>query len=232
MSAQTNPRSDMRPLVIGIAGGTGAGKTTIARAIISELPAHAVAYVQHDSYYRDRPDLSADERTRVNYDHPESLDNPLLIDHLDQLLSGEPIERPNYDFVSHRRLAEHTQVPSASVIILEGILIFSDPSLVERCDIKLFIDTPADIRILRRIRRDIERRGRTFEETRTQYYATVRPMHMSFVEPSKYRADLIIPEGGDFRVAIDLIVQRIRSEHRERTSEDITPRSVLRDEPV
>ena len=201
-----------RPLVIGIGGGTGAGKTTISRSIVAELPPESVAYIEHDAYYRDRPDLSAEERAAVNYDHPDSLDSPLVVKHLDQLLSGEPIDRPIYDFVTHRRESKTLRMQPAPVIVLEGILIFADPELVRRFDIKLFIDTPADIRVLRRIRRDIEQRGRQFEDIRRQYYETVRPMHAVFVEPAKYKADLIIPEGANFQVTIDLFVQRIRAQ--------------------
>lgn len=207
-----------RTLIIGIAGGTGAGKTTIARAINSELPGGAVALIQHDSYYRDRPDLTDDERAAVNYDHPDSLDNALLLAHLKALREGLPIERPNYDFVTHRRETETTTLAPAPVVVLEGILIFAVPELLQQYDIKLFIDTPSDIRVLRRIKRDIEKRGRSFEDTRRQYYDTVRPMHETFVRPTKTKADLIIPEGADYRVAIDLIVERIRGELRKRGS--------------
>ena len=203
-----------KPLVIGIGGGTGAGKTTIARAITSELTVGSVAYLQHDAYYRDRPDLSDEARASVNYDHPESLENELLVSHIDALCNGEAIERPNYDFVEHRRMAERTLVEPAPVVVVEGILLFADAALNARYDIKIFIDTPPDIRVLRRIRRDIEKRGRSFDDIRRQYYATVRPMHEAFVEPTKYKADLIVPEGGNTRVAIDLIVQRIRSEQQ------------------
>lgn len=203
---------ERKPLVIGIGGGTGAGKTTIARAITSELDAGSVAYLQHDAYYRDRPDLSDEDRAKVNYDHPDSLENELLVEHIDALCRGEAVERPNYDFVQHRRRQETTLVEPATVVVVEGILLFADIALNARYDIKIFIDTPADIRVLRRIRRDLEKRGRSFEDVRRQYYATVRPMHEAFVEPTKYKADLIIPEGGNTRVAIDLIVQRIRGE--------------------
>lgn len=205
-----------KPLVIGIAGGTGAGKTTIARAIMSDLPAGEAAYLQHDAYYRDRPDLGAAERAAVNYDHPDSLDNALLARHLGQLVEGRAIARPNYDFVTHRRTAETTPIDPCPVIIVEGILIFAVKELAPLYDIKLFIDTPADIRVLRRIRRDLEQRGRAFDDVRKQYYETVRPMHETFVEPSKRRADLIVPEGGSFEVAIDLIVQRVHGELRSR----------------
>ncbi|HAN32380.1 MAG TPA: uridine kinase [Myxococcales bacterium] len=201
-----------KPLVIGIAGGTGSGKTTIARAIVSQFRPEDVTHIQHDAYYRDRPDLSDEEREKVNYDHPDSLDNALLTTHIDHLVQGEPIGRPNYDFVTHRRQSQKTAIQPTPIVIVEGILIFADPALVERLDIKLFVDTPADIRILRRIRRDMERRGRTFDDVRRQYYATVRPMHLAFVEPSRRVADLIIPEGGNTRVAIEVIVDRIRRE--------------------
>ncbi len=201
-----------KPLVIGIAGGTGSGKTTIARSIVAEFRAADVSHMQHDAYYRDRADLTAEERARVNYDHPDSLDNALLVDHLDELLAGRPIARPNYDFRTHRRTVATTPVRDTPIVIVEGILIFADPALVSRFDIKIFVDTPADIRILRRIRRDMESRGRTFEEIRVQYYETVRPMHLAFVEPSRRVADLIIPEGGNTRVAIEVIVDRIRRE--------------------
>ena len=209
MAAMKTPT---KPLVIGIAGGTGSGKTTIARAIVAEFRAADVAYIQHDAYYRDRPDLTDDERARVNYDHPDSLDNALLVAHLDELLAGRSVARPNYDFRTHRRTVETTAVRDTPIVIVEGILIFADPALVSRFDIKVFVDTPADIRILRRIRRDMESRGRTFEEIRVQYYETVRPMHQAFVEPSRRVADLIIPEGGNTRVAIEVIVDRIRRE--------------------
>ncbi len=201
-----------KPLVIGIAGGTGSGKTTISKAIRAELPANRVAYLQHDAYYKHRPDLTFNERAALNFDHPDSLDNDLLAEHLDQLCEGKTIPCPMYDFVHHKRLEETEEIQPAGVVIVEGILIFAEYRLRRRFDIKLFIDTPADIRVLRRIRRDIEQRGRTFEEIRKQYYETVRPMHEAFVEPSRLHADLIIPEGGDRQVAIDLIVQRIRSQ--------------------
>ncbi len=206
-----------KPLVIGIGGGTGSGKTTIARAIMAELPPHAVSFVQHDWYYRDHPEMTPEQRAQVNFDHPDSLENELLSEHLDQLVSGNTAHCPKYDFIAHRRLEETQAVSSAPVILVEGILIFADPFLNERYDIRLFIDTPADIRVLRRARRDIEHRGRAFEDVRRQYYSTVRPMHQAFVEPAKYTADIIIPEGGNQRVAIDLVVERIRRELRTRS---------------
>ncbi len=200
----------VKPLILGIGGGTGAGKTTIAREVVGDLPAGAVTLIEHDAYYRDRPDLTLEERTQLNYDHPDSLDNTLLIKHLDLLAAGQPIERPNYDFVNHRRKPETTRVSPTRVIVVEGILIFAEPELRQRMDIKIFVDTPADIRLLRRIRRDMERRGRSFDDIRRQYNKTVRPMHEAFVEPSRRYADLIIPEGGNQRVAIEMVVERIR----------------------
>lgn len=199
-----------KPLILGIGGGTGAGKTTIAREVVGDLPEGAVTLIEHDAYYRDRPDLTFDERTQLNYDHPDSLDNALLIQHLDALSAGQPIERPNYDFVNHRRKPETTRVSPTRVIVVEGILIFAEPELRQRMDVKIFVDTPADIRLLRRIRRDMERRGRTFDDIRRQYNKTVRPMHEAFVEPSRRYVDLIIPEGGNQRVAIEMVVERIR----------------------
>ena len=214
-----------RPLIIGIGGGTGAGKTTISRAIMADLPDRSAAYIQHDSYYRDRPELNLEQRARQNYDHPESLDNDLLVEHLDALIANQPIEVPIYDFMNHRRKDETTTVHPAPVVVVEGILIFADARLNARYDIKIFIDTPPDIRVLRRIRRDIEQRGRTFDDVRRQYYATVRPMHYSFVEPTKYHADIIIPEGGNTRVAIDLLVRRIRHQTEKRPKAPKSPGS-------
>ena len=214
---------NQQPLVIGIGGGTGSGKTTIAQGIVAELPAESVVYLQHDAYYKDNPDLGTEERMALNYDHPDSLDNDLLIEHLDLLSHGWFAETPIYDFTGHRRLEEKRIVEAAPVIVVEGILIFAEYRLRRRFDIKLYVDTPADIRVLRRIRRDIEHRGRTFEEVRKQYYETVRPMHEAFVEPTKFEADLIIPEGGDRRVAVDLLVERIRRQIRLAPQKSPTP---------
>jgi uridine kinase len=201
----------MSALVIGIAGGTGSGKTTVARAIASALPADKVATIEFDAYYRDRPDLSDEARAQLNFDHPDALESSLLVEHLRALKLGEAVEVPIYDFKTHRRKAETHRVEPRAVIVVEGILVFVDSALRDLFDIKVFVDTDADIRIFRRIRRDIEQRGRTFESVREQYYSTVRPMHQQFVEPSKRWADLIIPEGGNNRVALDLIVTKLRS---------------------
>lgn len=201
----------IRPTVIGIAGGTGSGKTTVARKVAAGLPEGAAVLIEHDSYYRDLADLQADDRTQVNFDHPDSLDNDLLIAHLDQLRAGQPAVIPQYDFTTHCRLPEGRPVQAAPVIIVEGILVFVDPRLRERMHIKLFVDTASDLRVFRRIRRDLEQRGRSFDSIRAQYYATVRPMHLEFVAPSKRWADLIIPEGGDNQVGIDLLIARLRT---------------------
>jgi uridine kinase len=197
------------PLFIGVAGGTGSGKSTVARALAEGLPASSVGVIDHDSYYRDRGDLSAEERTRLNYDHPESLDNDLLVEHLTALRGGQSVEVPIYDFVSHSRRIERRRVEAAKVIIVEGILVFVEERVRRLLDIKLFVDTDADLRVFRRIRRDLEQRGRTFASIREQYYATVRPMHLEYVEPSKRWADLIIPEGGENRIALDLILGKL-----------------------
>jgi uridine kinase len=200
----------MRPLVIGIAGGSGSGKTTVARRIASSFPPSSVTLLEHDSYYRDRPDLSYEERCQLNFDHPSSLETELLVRHLIGLRDRESVDIPVYDFKTHRRRPESRRIDPTPVIILEGILVFVEPSLREQLDIKIYVDTDADIRAFRRIRRDIEQRGRTFESVREQYYRTVRPMHLQFVEPSKRWADVIIPEGGDNKVGIDLVVAVIR----------------------
>jgi len=201
----------MRPLCIGIAGGTGSGKSTIARNIAAALPPSRVATIDHDSYYRDRSDLDFDERTALNFDHPDSLETELLVSHLRALREGRAVEVPSYDFVRHARRVETRRIEPTPVVIVEGILVFVEPALRAELDIKIFVDTDADLRVFRRIRRDIEQRGRTFQAVRDQYYKTVRPMHLQFVEPSKRWADLIIPEGGENRVALDLIIGRLQN---------------------
>ncbi len=202
---------DMAPLVVGIAGGTGSGKTTVAKTIALALPEDRVAMVEFDAYYRDRPELDLAERARTNFDHPDALEIELLVDHLDQLKAGAGVDVPVYDFKTHRRRPESRRVDPARVVLVEGILVFVDPRVRERLDMKIFVDTDADIRVFRRIRRDMEQRGRTFESIRDQYYKTVRPMHLQFVEPSKRWANLIIPEGGNNKVALDLIISKLQS---------------------
>jgi uridine kinase len=194
------------PICIGVAGGTGSGKSTIAQNIVAGLPEGTAAVIEHDSYYKSHADLSFEEREFLNYDHPDALENQLLVEHIDALKQREPVEVPVYDFVSHSRLRETRSLQPCPVIIVEGILCFVDEALRNRIDVKIFVDTTADIRVFRRIRRDMQHRGRSFEQIREQYYKTVRPMHLQFVEPSKQWADLIIPEGGSNRVALDLVV--------------------------
>lgn len=198
-----------RSLLIGIAGGTGSGKTTVARQIQAALSPERCALIDHDSYYRDLATLSLEERQAINFDHPDSLDNGLLARHLAALRSGEPIDKPLYDFSTHTRRNETERVCPAPVIVLEGILVLADPRLREQMDVKIFVHTDADVRMFRRIRRDMGERGREFEDIRSQYFATVRPMHSQFVEPSRAHADLIIPEGGRNEVAMGLVVRAL-----------------------
>jgi uridine kinase len=198
-------------LVIGICGGTGSGKTTIAERIISALSPESVLVLQQDHYYKDFPHLSLEQRARENFDHPDSFDNPLLIDHVRQLREGHAIDRPVYDFAKYQRASSTVRLNPHPAIILEGILVFENQTLRELMDIKIFVETDADLRFIRRLRRDIRERGRTLESVAKQYLETVRPMHMEFVEPSKRYADVIIPEGGHNEVGIDLVIQKIRS---------------------
>jgi uridine kinase len=197
-------------LIIGISGGTGSGKTTIANRILESVSASEVVFLQQDSYYRNINDLPLDYRNIANFDHPDALDNDLLVNHVRRLKAGEAVELPLYDFKTHTRLNETRYVEPKPIVIVEGILIFADPRLLEQMDIKVFVDTPDDIRFIRRLRRDLAERGRTVESVIEQYTVTVRPMHMQFVEPSKRHADVIIPEGGHNQVSIDLLSGKIR----------------------
>ena len=201
----------IRSLIIGICGGTGSGKTTITRRIIEAFSESNVVVLQQDNYYRDMPELPLNERVKQNYDHPQSMDTPLLEEHLTRLRAGLPIERPTYDFANYRRMAQTAEISPRLAIIVEGILIFESQSLRDLMDIKIFVDTDADLRFIRRLKRDMRERGRTMESVVKQYLETVRPMHMEFVEPSKRYADIIIPEGGHNEVGIDLVIQKIRS---------------------
>lgn len=199
------------PLVIGIAGGSGSGKTTVANVILERVGAHRIAYLPHDAYYKDLSNLPPQQRAEVNFDHPNSLETHLLIYHIQQLKSHQPVELPIYDFTTHTRTEKHIPVEPHRVIIVEGILIFGEARLRELFDVKLFVDTDADLRFIRRLQRDITERGRTTESVIQQYLATVRPMHLEFVEPSKRYADVIIPEGGYNNVAMDMVVARINT---------------------
>jgi uridine kinase len=198
-------------LIIGICGGTGSGKTTIADRIIAALSPESVLVLQQDHYYKAFSELSLEERRRQNFDHPDSFDMALLVEHVRRLRSGQHIDRPVYDFAEYRRSAETVRLNSCAAVILEGILIFDNKVLRELMDIKVFVDTDADLRFIRRLQRDVRERGRTVESVVEQYLTTVRPMHMEFVEPSKRYADVIIPEGGHNEVGIDLVSQKIRS---------------------
>lgn len=199
----------MKPVIIGIAGGTGSGKTTVARAIYDRVGKERIEWISHDSYYRNFEGLSPNEKHHINFDHPDSLETELLARHLDVLCKGSAVEVPVYDFAAHARRSETQRVEPRKVVIVEGILVLAEPELRKRIDIKLFVDTPSDIRFMRRLVRDIKSRGRTMESVIEQYIGTVRPMHEEFVEPSKRHADLIIPEGGENLVAIDAIIARV-----------------------
>lgn len=198
------------PIIIGIAGGTGSGKTTIANVILDRVGAGQIAVLAHDAYYRDLSDLPKTHRDVINFDHPDSLETDLLVEHVKQLRAGKSVQVPVYDFTTHTRTDQTMQIEPQPVILVEGILVFTEPKLTELLDVKIFVDTPPDIRFIRRLQRDIEERGRTVNSVIHQYETTVRPMHEDFVEPSKRQADVIIPEGGLNTVAMDMVVARVR----------------------
>ncbi len=199
----------MSAIAIGVAGGTASGKTSFARAVASRVGPEKVAILSQDAYYHDPSHLPFSERARINYDHPRAYDTELLTSHLDALKRGHPVPKLGYDFVAHARMVLPEQVEPRPILLLEGILILEDQRLRDRLDIKIFIDTDPDVRVLRRLRRDIEERGRTLESVTGQYLETVRPMHLEFTEPSKRYADLIIPQGAENRVALDLVAARV-----------------------
>lgn len=200
-----------RPILIGITGGTGSGKTTVAKSIYESLPEKNICIIEQDSYYKDQTHLSFEERTKTNYDHPLAFDTDLLLEQLKVLLKGESIEKPIYDFSNHTRKNETIRVESKDIIILEGIMILEDERLRDLMDIKIFVDTDADVRVIRRIERDIADRGRTLESVISQYLETVKPAHQQFIEPTKKYANIIIPEGGYNKVAIDILVAKVKS---------------------
>lgn len=199
----------MTPTVIGVAGGTGSGKTTVAHAIVRRVGADRIALLSHDWYYRDWADLPLDVLDHRNFDHPDSLQTDLLVGHLAALKAGRAVDAPVYDFKTHRRAPEPQRVEPRRVILVDGILIFVEPALRRLFDVKIFVDTDADVRLIRRIRRDTAERGRTLTSVLEQYESTVRPMHLEFVEPSKRWADLIIPEGGENVVALEFLFARL-----------------------
>ncbi|MEY8585006.1 MULTISPECIES: uridine kinase [Ligilactobacillus] len=199
-----------RPIIIGVTGGSGSGKTSVSRAIFDQLHGHSLMMLQEDSYYKSQDDVPFEERTKVNYDHPNAFDTDLLIEQLEDLLNWKTIEIPVYDYAAHTRSKEVVVQEPREVIIVEGILTLNDARLRDLMDIKIFVDTDDDIRIIRRIQRDIEERGRTLQSVIDQYLETVKPMYHQFIEPSKRYADIIVPEGGENQVAIDLLVTKVR----------------------
>ena len=201
----------MSSFVIGVAGGSGSGKTTVVRRIVDSLGPEQVTLLDHDRYYRDRNDLRLEERAALNYDHPDSLETDLLVHHVRELKAGKAVEAPRYDFTRHARLGEKDTFQPRRALIVEGILIFTDPALRDLMDIKVFVDTDSDTRFIRRLQRDVAERGRTMESVIDQYQTTVKPMHLEFVEPSKRYADVIIPLGGHNTVAVDLLLTMLRS---------------------
>ena len=207
------------PVVIGIAGGTGSGKTTVANVIMGRVGARHIAYLPHDAYYKELGELPQAQRAMINFDHPNSLDSDLLAEHIEKLKKWLPIELPVYDFKTHSRTDQCIHIDPQPVVLVEGILIFADAKLRNMFDVKIFVDTDADIRFIRRLQRDIEERGRTTQTVIQQYLTTVRPMHLEFVEPSKRYADVVIPEGGLNTVAMDMVVSRIQALLR-RTGEE------------
>lgn len=204
-------------MIIGICGGTGSGKTTIARSIVRSVGAANVVLVEQDSYYRNLADMPLDERHQANFDHPDSIDSEMLVNHLIRLKQGLPIEMPLYDFVTHTRGDKIEVIEPRPVVIVEGILIFAEPRVLALLDVRVFVDTPDDIRLMRRLKRDITERGRTFERTLEQYERTIRPMHFEFVEPSKRHADIIIPEGSNTGITVEFLCSMVREKLQAET---------------
>lgn len=204
--------SKKRPIIIGVAGGSGSGKTSVSRKILEHFSDHSLAVIAHDSYYKDQTNLTPEERSKINFDHPFAFDTDLLVQHLDKLINGNNVEVPVYDYVTHTRKKDETisQEPK-EVIIVEGILVLEDKRLRDLMDIKVYVDTDDDVRIIRRIKRDVEERGRTLDSIIDQYLTSVKPMYHQFIEPTKRYADIIIPEGGENQVAIDLLATKIDS---------------------
>ena len=213
----------MKPFLIGIAGGTGSGKTSVARRIYESLHVESAAFLDYDAYYKELGHLSLEERGAINFDHPDSLDVELFIHHLERLIEGDAIEKPVYDFTRHTRAPETVRVEPRDVVLVDGILLFADATLREMFDLKIFVDTEADVRFIRRLRRDLEERGRSLDSVIEQYLKTVRPMHFEFVEPTKRYADVILPRGGQNTAGIEVIAARIR----ERLAEKARRETVL-----
>lgn len=202
-------------MIIGICGGTGSGKTTIARSIVDSVGAQNVVLIEQDSYYRNLSDMPLDERHQANFDHPDSIDSDMLVNHIMRLKQGLAVEMPLYDFVSHTRSDRIETIEPRPVVIVEGILIFAEPRVLDLLDMRIYVDTPDDVRLMRRLRRDISERGRTFERTLEQYERTIRPMHFEFVEPSKRHADIIIPEGSNTGITVGFLCSMVREKLAE-----------------
>lgn len=209
------------PIVIGVAGGSGSGKTTVANIVLEKVGRHRIAYLPHDAYYRDLTNLPINQRMQVNFDHPDSLESDLLVQHIEQLKRWETVQLPVYDFTHHSRTGETFPIKPQRVILVEGILIFAEKQLRDLFDVKIFVDTDSDLRFIRRLQRDISERGRTTENVINQYLNTVRPMHLEFVEPSKRYADIIIPEGGLNEVAMEMVIARIEALLKEENKEHV-----------
>ncbi|MCB0130495.1 MAG: uridine kinase [Caldilineaceae bacterium] len=199
------------PFVIGVAGGSGSGKTTVSTSIRESVGSEHIAYIQHDDYYKDHSHLPLEARAQLNYDHPDSLETSLLIEHLQQLREGKAVDAPIYNFATHRRMTETKRIEPATLVLVEGILIFVEAALRELMDMRVFVDTDGDMRFIRRLKRDMNERGRSLDSVINQYVGTVRPMHLEFVEPSKRYADIIVPAGGHNRVAMEMIVSRLHA---------------------
>lgn len=202
---------DLRPVTIAVAGGSGSGKTTVSNAILERVGSNHIAYLPHDAYYKDLSEFPQENRGTINFDHPDSLDTALMREHIIRLQNRQPVEVPVYDFTSDRRTSQTTHVAPQPIILVEGVLVLAEATLRPLFDVKIFVDTDPDLRLIRRLRRDIQERGRTAESVINQYLLTVRPMHLEFVEPSKRYADVIIPEGGFNMVAVDMVSDRIRN---------------------
>ncbi|MDQ6717170.1 MAG: uridine kinase [Gemmatimonadota bacterium] len=203
------PFTNVKPFIIGIAGGSGSGKSTVARKVAEGLPTSSVAFIDMDAYYKNFTELSLDERRRLNWDHPDAFDFDLLCRHMEQLSESKPIDKPEYDFVTHLRSGKTRHIEPPEVVVIDGILLLVDERVRELCDVKVFVDADADIRLIRRIKRDIRSRGRPLDEILDQYLSTVQPMHLQFVEPSKRYADVIVPRGGHNEVAVEMLVAKI-----------------------
>ena len=210
-ATSTGEEGTIKPIIVGVSGGSGSGKTTVVQRIVDDLGSEQIAVIQHDSYYRDRSAVPSEERARLNYDHPDALDTSLLVAHLHELRAGRPVEIPVYDFANHTRLAKTVRIEPRKVVIVEGMLILAERALRDLMDIRVFVDADPDLRLIRRVERDVSERSRAIQSVFEQYLKTVRPMHLEFVEPSKRWAHIIVPEGGFNRVGVDMLVAKIRA---------------------